>query len=170
MTEPTAAVNTAVYGTVSEFDGDKEEWDEYTERLEEYTSRLIASLRTLRRGLLVRSLVSPAKPKDLSYEDIVAKVKKHFHPIRSVIVERFNFNSRCQEEGETVATFVAELKKRSELCNYRNSLSDMLRDRIVCGIRDKAVQRRLLAESDLAYLDMAQATEIAKNDSKRING
>ncbi len=36
MTEPTAAANTAVYGTISEFDGDKEEWDEYTERLEEY--------------------------------------------------------------------------------------------------------------------------------------
>ncbi len=72
-----------------------------------------------------------------------------------------------------MATFVAELKKISEFCNYRDSLSDMLRDHIVCGIRDKAVQRRLLAESDLTYekaLDMAQATEIAKNDSKRFNG
>ncbi len=51
---------------------------------------------------------------DEKVDGIVAKVKKHFHPIRSVIVERFNFNSRCQEE----ATFMAELKV-SEFCNYR---------------------------------------------------
>ena len=86
---------------------------------------------------LIKSLVSPEKVTDHSFEELVSRVKKHFHPKRSVIVERFNFNSRRQSEGETVATFVAELRKIAEFCEFNDTLKDMLRDCIVCGIRDK---------------------------------
>lgn len=47
----------------------------------------------------------------------------------------------------------------------------MLRDRLVCGIRDKAVQRRLLREADLTFdkaLDAALAAETAERYPRRL--
>ena len=41
-------------------------------------------------------------------------------------------------------------------CEFRNSLSESLKDRLVCGLRNEAHQKRLLSEPDLT-LDKAQA-------------
>ena len=49
--------------------------------------------------------------------------------------------------GEFVATFVAELKKLSEHCDYGNSLNDMIRDCLMCSINNGWIQHRLLAEA-----------------------
>ena len=45
---------------------------------------------------------------------------------------------------------------------------DMLRGRLVCGINDGRIQRRLLSESDLTYkraFDLAQAIESAERNA-----
>ena len=73
---------------------------------------------------------------------------KHFNPKPSSIAQRFRFNSCIRKEGESVAEFVAQLRQLSEHCQFGDTLNDMLRDRIVCGINDQRIQRRLLAESD----------------------
>ena len=47
------------------------------------------------------------------------------------------------------------------------TLNDMLGDRLVCGINDRGIQRRLLSEPDLTYkksLDLAQAMEAAERN------
>ena len=47
----------------------------------------------------------------------------------------------------------------------------MLRDRLVCGINDQRLQRRLLAESDLTFkkaFDLVQALEAAERNAKDI--
>ena len=69
--------------------------------------------------------------------------------------------------------YVAELRKLSTYCEYGNSLNEMLRDRIVCGINDSRIQRRLLAERDLTFdkaLDTAQAMEAAEKNVKDLKG
>ena len=43
-------------------------------------------------------------------------------------------------------------------CNFGTFLDQVLYDKIVCGIQDKAMQRKLLAESKLT---LPHATEIA---------
>ena len=89
---------------------------------------------------------APDKPTDKSISEILELARDHFCPSRSVIVQRYNFNCRTQKEGETVSQFCAELRRLSEYCEFGNTLNDMLRDRLVCGIRDIKLQRRLLAE------------------------
>ena len=45
----------------------------------------------------------------------------------------------------------------------------MLRDRLVCGIRDHRLQQRLLAEADLTFqkaLDISQAIEAAERNAR----
>ena len=55
---------------------------------------------------LIRSLVHPHKPTDKTFEEIVKLVKHHHEPPPSEIVQRFNFNTRVQKEGESVAELI----------------------------------------------------------------
>ena len=50
-----------------------------------------------------------------------------------------------------MATYVSELRGLAQFCNYSDSLETILRDRLVCGINDKSIQRCLLAESTLKF-------------------
>ena len=121
---------------------------------------------------LIRSLVAPQKPTEKSLSDIIQLVRDHHTPPPSAIVQRFRFHSRTQKEGETVAEFIADLRKLSEHCKFADTLDDMLRDRLVCGIRDARIQRRLLAEPDLTFkkaFDLAQASETAEKNSKQLH-
>ena len=117
---------------------------------------------------LLKTLVSPERMTDLTFERLVELAKAHFNPNPSPIIKRYEFNTRSQEEGETVATSVAELCKIAQYCEYGAVLSDMLCDRLVCRIRDKGVQCRLLRETNLPFdkaLEMALTDE---TDSRRL--
>ena len=70
-----------------------------------------------------------------------------------------------------MATFVSELRRLSEHCKYGNKIEEMLRDRVVCGIANSQLQRRLLAEPGLTFkkaLELAQAQESADQGSQQL--
>ena len=67
---------------------------------------------------LVRSLVAPEDPKDKSYEDFAKLLQDHFMPKPSAVVQQFKFNTRFQQPGETIATFLAQLRHLSEHCQF----------------------------------------------------
>ena len=120
---------------------------------------------------LVRSLVAPEDPKDKSYEDLAKLFQDYFMPKPSAIVQRFKFNTRSQQPGETIAMFLAEVRHLSEHCEFRITLDEMLCDRLLCGVRDIRIQRRLLAEPKLTLkraLDLALAIEAADKDVSEI--
>ena len=100
---------------------------------------------------LARDLLQPAKPAETTFKKIVDELGKHFSPKPSEIVERFKFHSRNRKDGEGVATYVAGLRKLTEHCNFGETLPEMIRDRLVCGINDEKIQRRLLAEQELTF-------------------
>ena len=66
-------------------------------------------------------------------------------------MQRFRFNSRTRKPGELVATYIAELRTLAEYCNFGDTLEKMLRDRLVTGIHDDGIQKKLLAEPKLTY-------------------
>ena len=158
-------------GRVEDFDGNKDDWQQYVERLEHFfVANGIDGAEKKRAVFLsvigpstyktLRNLLSPDKPGDKSYASLVDTLSKHFKPAPSEIVERFRFNSRTRRPGESIATFVAELRALAEFCNFGGTLEAMLRDRIVCGINDDAIQRRLLSDPKLDY---TKAVETALN-------
>ena len=108
-------------------------------------------------------LLAPAKPGEKSYQELVKLIQDHLAPKPSEIVQRFKFNNGFRTEGESVADFVAALRNLAEHCEYGDTLETMLRDRIVCGIRDEKIQRRLLVEKKLTFLkayEIATAMEV----------
>ena len=98
---------------------------------------------------LVRSLTSPGKPSDRTYDEVIELVKKHLNPKPNVIVERYKFNSRSRKSGESVPDFVAELRHLSRNCEFNESGGEMIRDRLVVGVNDVHIQRKLLGEIGL---------------------
>ena len=120
---------------------------------------------------VIRNLVAPLKPSDKSFKQIVDLVREHYCPQPSAIVQHFAFNNRVQQAGESTGDFVAELRRLSEHCQFAGSLDDMLRDRLVCGVRDGRLQRRLLAEPDLTFrkaFELCQASELAEKNAQEL--
>ena len=169
-------------GRIDEFDGSKEEWTQYVERLDHFfiangitdgdrkKSAFIAVIGPTTYTLL-RNLVSPEKSGDKSYEQLATTLKNHYNPTPSETVQRSKFNSRFRRPGESVATFVSELRSLAEFCNFGASLDDLLRDRIVCGINHGKIQQRLLAEKTLTLaraIELAQGMETAEKNAKEL--
>ena len=70
-----------------------------------------------------------------------------------------------------MATYVSELRAIAQWCNFGESLENMLRDRLVVGIDNEAIQCRLLSESTLTFkkaLELAQSLEAAAKNTKEI--
>jgi len=87
------------------------------------------------------------------------------------IAQRFRFYKRNQREGETVLTYVANLKKIAAHCNFCANLNEALRERLVCGLRNVQIEKRLLSEAKLKYsmaLKIAVAMETAIHDASEL--
>ena len=80
----------ATLGKIEEFDGKKEEWVQYVERLshfyiangietEEKKRAVFLSLIGPSSYKILRNLVSPAKPGDKSFAELVEALSKHFN-------------------------------------------------------------------------------------------
>ena len=109
------------FGKLEEFDtATGEDWIQYVERMEYYFQANRITEEGTKRAVLIsamggkayklmRNLISPAKPKDKSFEQLVEIMKKHFCLPPSEIVQRYKFNSRVHQDGESVAVYVSEL-------------------------------------------------------------
>ena len=102
--------------------------------------------------------MTPSQPTDKSFTELSQLLENHFNPKPSVIVQRFRLNSRNRRAGESVAQYLSELQRLSEHCQYGTVLNDMLRNRLLAGIANERMQRRLLSEKDLTF---ARARELA---------
>ena len=102
---------------------------------------------------------APEKPAVKGFDALVKLVQDHYQPTLSVIVQRFKFNSRTQRSIESIATFVAELRKLAEYCNFQATLDDMWRDRLVCGVTDGRFQET--AEKGAQQLQQQQRPQLS---------
>ena len=76
-----------------------------------------------------------------TYTTVKEKFNTYFIQKHNVIYERAQFNQRHQEEGEPFDDFVMALYGLVEHCNYGDLQTEMIRDRIVVGLRDRAVRK-----------------------------
>ena len=73
----------------------------------------------------------------MSYNDIMRKHLEHFDPKPLTIVECLHFHKREQSTSETLAEFMAELRRLAAKCEFSTHLDQALRDRFVCGMRTR---------------------------------
>ena len=169
---------TFAIGNIGEFNDLTETWKSYTERVKQFfaaneiaNEKKVPALLAMMGGKtysLLRNLTTPDDPATKGLDDIVKLLENHLSPKPLVIAERFRFHKRDQHEGESVTVYVAELRKLSEHCDFKATLGDALRDRLVCGIKNENIQKRLLSESDLKLdkaIEIATAMETAARDA-----
>ena len=95
---------------------------------------------------VLSDLCSPSAPSDKTYAQLATILRAHFAPKKLVIAEQYRFHNCVQREGESVSTFAASLKCLASMCNFSTHLNEALRDRFVCGLRCKEIQKKLLTE------------------------
>ena len=136
---------------------EKEDWTSYVERLGHFfhangidddDKKRSVFLSVIGPGAYIQASAKSPITRDNSFKPLTEMMTKHYDPVPSEIVQRYKFHTRFRQPGETVSTYVSELRSLAEHCNFGATLDLMLRDRLVCGINDDAIQRRLLAEQN----------------------
>ena len=88
------------------------------------------------------------------------------------IYERYVFNKREQAPEESFDTYLAALRTMSKTCNFGDLQESLIRDRIVVGLRDNSVRKRLLQESKLSLkgtIDICKSSEATHRQLKAMN-
>jgi len=84
--------------------------------------------------------------------------------------ERHLLRQRVQKPGESIETFVTDLKTMIRLCEVPDNFTDeLIKDQIIHGIRDNALRERLLEVHGLKLtqcIDMCKAAEAASSHVK----
>lgn len=101
------------------------------------------------------------------YNTVKEKLEGHFMVRRNVIFERAKFNQRQQEQGATVDSFITALHCLSEHCGYGLLRGEMVRDRLVVGLRDKKLLEQLQLDSELTLERAVTRTRHSESVSNR---
>ena len=97
--------------------------------------------------VLTSTSISEADRK--KYDSVMAKFDAFFKVRKNIIFERARFNQRSQLDGESAEQYITALYRLINFCEYGALKEEMLRDRIVVGIRYVALSKRLQMDADL---------------------
>ena len=138
-----------------------DEWPWWLRRFEQY--RVASGLSTEDEGKQVNTLLyclgeeagevfaacdATDKAKKV-YAEAVHTFEKFFGVRKNLIFERARFNSRDQMEGESTEQYLLVLHGLARNCEYGQLREELIRDRIVIGILDKALSKRLQMDPEL---------------------
>ena len=122
---------------------------------------------------LIRSLVTPNKPQNTSFDELLKLVREHHDPTPAKLISRFKFGSCLRRYGKTVVDYVAAVRKASEHCCFEGALEDRLLEQLVIGIGDGKMQRRLPSEKTLTFtrpVEICQVLEMSTKDAHLMSG
>jgi hypothetical protein len=58
------------------------------------------------------------------------------NPQAHFTMERHKFNTRLQQRGESIQSYVSDLKNKASTCEFEDLKDEMIKDRLVCGIEN----------------------------------
>ena len=99
--------------------------------------------------------------------------KAYCNPRKNLIFERHKFNTRNQDENETIDQYVTALRTLAATCEFESLHDGLIRDRIVCGIKAQTLKERMLRENDLTLqkaIDIYRAAETSRDQLKSLCG
>ena len=164
-------------------------WPEWKKRFERYriASKLFKEAGDIQVNTLLYTLghesehifsqLGLTEEEEKDYELVINKLEEHFTPKRNVIHERAMFHQRNQQNGESAETFIRSLYEMAEHCEFGTTKDDCIRDRLVVGISDKELSKRLQLKEKLnlsetvKIIRQAEAVKIqisSQKDSKSL--
>lgn len=67
----------------------------------------------------------------------------------NITYERYMFNARDQKENESIEAYASALRSLANTCNFGPLKEELIRDRIVCGLSDNEIRKKLLQIPEL---------------------
>ena len=103
-------------------------------------------------------------------ETVIAKFDRYFMSETNEAYESYRFNKCEQAEGENIETYITRLRQLAKGCNYGDLTDRMLRDRIVAGIREDELRKKLLEERELTLKMAIDKCKIHESSNKQLQG
>ena len=92
--------------------------------------------------------------------EVIKKFDQHFLGQTQEFFERFQFNRRNHESGESIDEYVSVLRNMAKTCGFCDCMRELLiMDRILLGILDDKTREELLSTHDLT---LVKAIEICR--------
>ena len=115
---------------------------------------------------LYESLPFAAEDEKYDLTTTLDYLEDHFVGRANVSYERFVFNTRKQQAGETFVQYLAALRQQANLCDFSSITPDqILRDRLVCGVRDESLRQALLSKSTLTLEQCIQMCRVREQSA-----
>lgn len=117
--------------------------------------------------LTLTTLTAPKQPNELKYEELLEMLINHLNPPSSEVAEQHRFVLRLQQESESVAQYVASLKKIATTCNFichscnASTIETHLRSQFVRGVSDNNIRERILQKGSRITFDQAVSLAVA---------
>ncbi len=103
---------------------------------------------------------------------VLEQFAEYSEPRKNIPFERYRFNKRMQETGETYDQYRTALRKLAEGCEFQTiTPEEILRDRLVFSIRDNKIREQLLCESSLTLKktdEICRASESSSAQMKEV--
>lgn len=169
--EPVVPVVVPPSFTIDPFDRHKMKWSRWVERLEgafvlfgvQQNAKLPMLLHYMGGETydILSDKLAPVRPNQKTYAEVVETLQAHFNPEPLEILENFRFKCRKQADDrpdESIDEYLIALRKLAITCNFGDYLNTALRNQFVFGLKDRAIQSRLL---EVRNLNLERAREIA---------
>ncbi|XP_074035099.1 uncharacterized protein isoform X2 [Leptinotarsa decemlineata] len=172
----------AQFGIQSEFNPDVHDFDIFIRKLksffvanaivnEERKRAILLNALSENAFVLLENLALPAKPENISFDDIVKLFETYYKPTRVVFAERFAFYATKKWDSETIQEYAVRLRGLATHCKFGTSLDNALRDKFICGFeKGKILDMFFTKDEHLTFqeaIQAATATDVA-NHSYRL--
>ena len=101
----------------------------------------------------------------------MTKLDDYFKVRKNVIFKWVRFNRRNQLSEETAEEYITALFHLVDSCNYGNLKDEMLRDRLLVGIRDSVLSQRLQMDPELTLakaMKLVRQSEAVKQHTSQL--
>ena len=85
---------------------------------------------------------------------VLEKFDAHFRPVKNVIFERVQFNHLCQLQGQSVHDYITSVRSQADNCDYGEMKGELVRDKIVVGLKDPELRMYLINLDQELTLDV----------------
>ena len=69
-------------------------------------------------------------------------------------------DTECLKRGESIQSFVADLKNKASACEFGELKDEMIKDRLVCGVENQRLRRNVLREGKLTLQKAIELCQI----------
>ncbi|XP_076241290.1 uncharacterized protein LOC143183573 isoform X2 [Calliopsis andreniformis] len=123
-------------------------------------------------------------PEDSKEKDdvniLITKLDAYFDPPKNETVERYNFFTRSKKKGESIESYINDLKQKAITCNFGHITNSLIRDRVIADIKDRNLRKKLFEVENLDIskliliyhdhiVDIQHKKQIIKNNTTPVN-